>query len=174
MRRRSRHRRPPPTPRRRRRSTYASSLSLSPFFSCLVLSCHNVIGRMIRFEKFLPQLCLESCLPHLLCPPRRRGSRRARQPLLFRQLSPPRNIPSPAPQRRPPVPRLSLLRQLQHQRMTRRRMNISFSSSSLPERRIGQGNCSVVTPTQVDCCVISGGRRRPLSPLSRGSAFATC
>ena len=30
---------------------YASSLSLSSFFSCFVLSCRNVIGRMIQFEK---------------------------------------------------------------------------------------------------------------------------
>ena len=174
MRRRSRYQRLPPPPQRRKRSTPAPSLSLSLFFSCSVLSCRNVNGCMIRFEKSPQQLCLETHLLHLLCPPRRRGRRRARRTLLFRPLPPPRNITSPAPRRRPPVPRPLLLRELQYQKMTRRRMKFSFSASSLPKRRIRQGNCSVVTPTQVGCCVISGGRRPPPSPLSRGIAFTTC
>ena len=134
MRRRSRHRRPPPTYSSTEKEECASSLSLPPFFSCFVLSCRNAIGRMVRFEKSPQQVCLESCPLHLLCPPRQRGRRRARRPLLFHLLSPPRNILSPAPRHCPPVPRPSLLRQLQHQRMTRRRMKISFSSSSLPDR----------------------------------------
>ena len=72
----------------------------------------------------------------------------------------------------PPVSRLSLLWQLQHRNMRRRRITShSPPPSSLPKRQTGQVGCSLWSraPAWIECCIEPPWCRSPVSRPTSGS-----